>query len=166
MEPFSIFKSISLVLQVLQRCQKQSSEAETQDPGRHTGRVEDHKALGPCQHPSYCGRQACQRWYCNTTCRSRGERIMCYSSCWSESCLLSTLDSQEPARTPEFAGGGVIPLQNRQTDKSQIQEDFLQNILGIFLLGYPEKDIILYLGYFSRISLMDKYWIPGISENK
>ena len=58
MEPFSIFKSILLVLQVVQRRQKQSPEAETRHPGRHTGRVEDRQAWGSWLHPSGCGRPA------------------------------------------------------------------------------------------------------------
>ena len=47
MEPFPIFKSILLVLRVVQRRQKQLPEAETRHPGRHTGRVEDRQASGP-----------------------------------------------------------------------------------------------------------------------
>ena len=58
MEPVPIFKFILLVLRVVQRRQKQLPEAEIRHPGRHTGRVEDHKASGPWQHPSCCGRQA------------------------------------------------------------------------------------------------------------
>ncbi len=57
MEPFSISISISLVLQVVQRRQKQSPEAEVQDPGSHTDPVEDLQALGPWKHPSCCGKQ-------------------------------------------------------------------------------------------------------------
>ena len=47
MEPFPIFKSIFLVLRVVQRRQKQLPVAETRHPGRHTGRVEDRQAWGP-----------------------------------------------------------------------------------------------------------------------
>jgi hypothetical protein len=61
MEPFSIFKSILLLLQVVQRRQKQSPEAETRDLGRHMGRVEDRQASGPWQHPSGSGRPAGQQ---------------------------------------------------------------------------------------------------------
>ena len=57
--PFS--NRFYLVLRVVQRRQKQSPEAEIQHPGRHTGRVEDHKASGPWQHPSCCGRPEQER---------------------------------------------------------------------------------------------------------
>ena len=60
MEPFPIFKSILLVLRVVQRRQKQLPEAETRHPGRHTGRVEEGQASGPWQHPSGCNRPARQ----------------------------------------------------------------------------------------------------------
>ena len=64
-----------------------------------------------------------------------GERIMCYGSDGSKSCQLSTQDSYEPTRTPESAGGGVLPRQNKQTDTrgypvgySIRSQDILENI--------------------------------------
>ncbi len=66
-EPVSNFKLILLVLLVMQRRQKQSPEAEVQDLGSHTGRVEDRQASGTWQHPSCCGGIRLglleERWY-------------------------------------------------------------------------------------------------------
>jgi hypothetical protein len=72
MEPFSTFKSFLLILQVEQRRQKQPPESETRHPGWHTFYVEDRKASGPWQHPSFCGRPARQRQYSNSTCWNEG----------------------------------------------------------------------------------------------